>query len=36
MGNLIVALSGIAISMVVAFVLTMILYKDEKVEESKK
>lgn len=35
-GNLIVALSGIAISMVVAFVLTMILYKDEKVEESKK
>lgn len=36
MGNLIVALSGIVISMVVAFVLTMILYKDEKVEESKK
>ncbi|MDM9960030.1 beta-glucoside-specific PTS transporter subunit IIABC [Clostridioides difficile] len=36
MGNLIVALSGIAISMVVAFVLTMILYKYEKVEESKK
>ncbi|ENZ9522940.1 PTS beta-glucoside transporter subunit IIABC [Clostridioides difficile] len=36
MGNLIVALSGIAISMVVAFALTMILYKDEKVEESKK
>ncbi|MFL8709551.1 beta-glucoside-specific PTS transporter subunit IIABC [Clostridioides sp. GD02377] len=36
MGNLIVALSGIAISMVVAFVLTMVLYKDEKTEESKK
>ena len=37
-GNLIVALSGIAISMVVGFVLTMILYKDEekvKKEESK-
>lgn len=32
MGNLIVALSGIAISMVVAFVLTMVLYKDEKEE----
>lgn len=36
MGNLIVALSGIAISMVVAFVLTMVLYKDEKKEEAKK
>ncbi|MCC0673711.1 PTS glucose transporter subunit IIA [Clostridioides sp. ES-S-0145-01] len=34
MGNLIVALSGIAISMVVAFVLTMVLYKDKK-EEAK-
>ena len=34
MGNLIVALSGMAISMVVAFVLTMILYKDkEEVKE---
>lgn len=33
MGNLIVALSGMAISMVVAFVLTMILYKDK--EEAK-
>ncbi|MGX9755340.1 beta-glucoside-specific PTS transporter subunit IIABC [Clostridioides difficile] len=32
MSNLIVALSGIAISMVVAFVLTMVLYKDEKEE----
>lgn len=30
MGNLIVALSGMAISMVVAFVLTMILYKDKE------
>lgn len=35
MGNLIVALSGMAISMVVAFVLTMILYKDkEEVKEA--
>lgn len=34
MGNLIVALSGMAISMVVAFVLTMVLYKDkEEVKE---
>lgn len=34
MGNLIVALSGVAISMVVAFVLTIILYKDkEEVKE---
>lgn len=34
MGNLIVALSGMAISMVVAFVLTMIIYKDkEEVKE---
>lgn len=34
MGNLIVALSGMAISMVVAFVLTMLLYKDkEEVKE---
>lgn len=33
MGNLIVALSGMAISMVVAFVLTIILYKDK--EEAK-
>lgn len=30
MGNLIVALSGMAISMVVAFVLTMVLYKDKE------
>ncbi len=30
MGNLIVALSGMAISMVVAFVLTIILYKDKE------
>lgn len=36
MSNLIVALSGIAISMIVAFVLTMVLYKDEKKEEAKK
>ncbi|MCC0628732.1 MULTISPECIES: beta-glucoside-specific PTS transporter subunit IIABC [unclassified Clostridioides] len=35
MGNLIVALSGIAISMIVAFVLTMVLYKDEQVGEAK-
>ncbi|MGY5268257.1 beta-glucoside-specific PTS transporter subunit IIABC [Paraclostridium bifermentans] len=35
MGNLIVALSGMAISMVVAFVLTMVLYKDkEEVKEA--
>lgn len=34
MGNLIVALSGMAISMVVAFALTMVLYKDkEEVKE---
>lgn len=34
MGNLIVALSGMAISMIVAFVLTMVLYKDkEEVKE---
>ncbi|MEX6587126.1 beta-glucoside-specific PTS transporter subunit IIABC [Paraclostridium bifermentans] len=34
MGNLIVALSGMAISMMVAFVLTMVLYKDkEEVKE---
>lgn len=37
MGNLIVALSGIAITMVIAFVLTMILYKDkEEVKEEPK
>lgn len=30
MGNLIVAISGIAITMVIAFVLTMILYKDKE------
>lgn len=37
MGNLIVALSGIAITMVIAFVLTMILYKDkEEVNEEPK
>lgn len=30
MGNLIVALSGMAISMIVAFVLTMVLYKDKE------
>ena len=30
MGNLIVAISGIAISMVIGFVLTMILYKDKE------
>ncbi|MGL6107839.1 beta-glucoside-specific PTS transporter subunit IIABC [Romboutsia sp.] len=35
MGNLIVALSGIAISMVVAFVLTMVLYKEENIEQEK-
>lgn len=37
MGNIIVALAGIAISMVVGFVLTMIFYKDpeEKIEEPK-
>ncbi|KGJ49049.1 PTS beta-glucoside transporter subunit IIABC [Clostridium sp. NCR] len=34
MGNLIVALSGMAISMIVAFALTMVLYKDkEEVKE---
>lgn len=32
MDNLIVALTGIAISMAVAFILTMVLYKDEEVE----
>lgn len=37
MGNLIVALSGIAITMVIAFILTMILYKDkEEVKEETK
>lgn len=35
MGNLIVALSGIAISMAIAFVLTMVLYKDEESKEAK-
>lgn len=30
MGNLIVAISGIAISMIIGFVLTMILYKDKE------
>ncbi|WP_195940148.1 beta-glucoside-specific PTS transporter subunit IIABC [Romboutsia sp. 1001713B170131_170501_G6] len=35
MGNLIVALSGIAISMAIAFVLTMVLYKDNEIEETK-
>lgn len=35
MGNLIVALIGIAISMTVAFILTIILYKD-KMEETEK
>ena len=35
MSNLIVALSGIAISMVIAFVLTMVLYKDEESKEVK-
>lgn len=35
MGNLIVALSGIAISMVVAFVLTMVLYKEKEAREAK-
>ena len=33
MGNLIVAVAGIAISMIVAFVLTMIFYKDKEVVE---
>ncbi len=33
MGNLIVAISGIAISMIVGFVLTMIFYKEENVEQ---
>ncbi|WP_195945602.1 beta-glucoside-specific PTS transporter subunit IIABC [Paraclostridium bifermentans] len=36
MGNLIVALSGMAISMVVAFVLTMVLYKEEVKEAENK
>lgn len=36
MGNLIVVFFGIVILMVVVFVLIMILYKDEKVEEFKK
>lgn len=35
MSNLIVALSGIAISMAIAFVLTMVLYKDEESKEDK-
>ena len=35
MSNLIVALSGIAISMAIAFVLTMVLYKDEETKEDK-
>lgn len=35
MGNLIVALTGIAISMVVAFVLTMVLYKEKETEKAK-
>lgn len=35
MGNLIVAVAGIAISMIVAFVLTMILYKDKETVEEK-
>lgn len=35
MSNLIVALSGIAISMAIAFVLTMVLYKDEESKEAK-
>ncbi len=35
MGNLIVAVSGVAITMVIAFVATMILYKEKEVETGK-
>ncbi len=36
MGNIVVAFAGIAISMAVGFLLTLLLYKDKKEENSKK
>ena len=34
MGNLIVAVTGALLTMVIAFVMTMIVYKDKKKEDS--
>lgn len=36
MGNLIVAIVGVIITMIIAFTMTMIVYKDEEIQEEKK